>query len=102
MKKISAAGGKSFLKHEKGERLTMKEAIRAKCYECTGGYDSGREDCGITKCSLHPYMTFNPARLKARIGKPLSDEQKKKMRKGREITIDSTLNRNVPSNGISI
>jgi hypothetical protein len=37
--------------------------IRAKCLDCCGGYPSEVRECGITRCTLHPYrMGSNPFR----------------------------------------
>lgn len=51
--------GQAFLlRHLEGKNLTRNQAITAKCYECTGYYSDGPEDCGITECPLHRYMPF--------------------------------------------
>tara|TARA_Y100000310_G_C20667557_1_gene808455 strand:+ start:2084 stop:2335 length:252 start_codon:yes stop_codon:yes gene_type:complete len=56
---ISAQGRKELTNHRLGKRLTQKQAILAKCYDCMGGYDK-KMDCEIPKCSLHPFMPYNP------------------------------------------
>lgn len=63
---ISARGRKECIKHLKGGKLTRKEAVLAKCYDCCCGYEDGKEDCKVKGCPLHPYMPFNRDRGKGR------------------------------------
>ena len=58
MKGIRAVGRKELSRHLEGKRLTSRQAIYGKCYDCMGGYIDGRVDCGIKRCSLHPYMPY--------------------------------------------
>jgi hypothetical protein len=53
-----AQGGKEMRKHEMGARLTQRQSILAKCYECANGYFDGKEDCAIHECLLHPFMPY--------------------------------------------
>jgi hypothetical protein len=53
-----AKGQTSLLKYLNGERLTQRQAILAKCYECMGGYGDGRQGCGIEDCPLYPYAPY--------------------------------------------
>ena len=39
-------------------KLGRKDAIHAKCYECMGGYDNGKEGCMGKRCPLYPYMPY--------------------------------------------
>lgn len=56
---ILAKGRKEYTKYlETGAKLTPQGAIRANCYQCMGGYEDGKVDCGITHCPLHPYMPY--------------------------------------------
>ena len=49
--------GKTFLiNYLKGKRLTQRQAISAKCYDCNGMGESG--DCDIESCSLYPYSPY--------------------------------------------
>jgi len=50
------AGKSDLLKHLKGKRLTQRQAIRAKCYDCDGMGDSG--ECEIDHCPLFPYSPY--------------------------------------------
>jgi hypothetical protein len=52
--------GKSVLiKHLNGERLTQRQAIQAKCYDCNGMGESN--ECDIQTCSLYPYSPYRVA-----------------------------------------
>lgn len=51
-------GKRELMRHMEGKRLTRALAMKAKCFECTGGYQDGAADCGIPDCPLHPYMPF--------------------------------------------
>jgi hypothetical protein len=70
-------GRTELIKHYQGKRLTLSEAITANCYECTGYYDSGAEDCGIPTCPLYPYAPYSVLKAPKRL---LSEETKAKMR----------------------
>jgi len=58
----------------RGERITSTEMVKAKCYECMGGYGDDKADCMITRCPLHPIMPYNENKTKVRI---MSEENKK-------------------------
>jgi hypothetical protein len=51
-------GKADLVRYRKGEKLTQREAILAKCYECMGGYADGRRDCRIKDCPLYPFMPY--------------------------------------------
>ena len=55
----TARGKKELLKHLDGGRLTPKQAILAKCYDCLCYMVDGRQDCKMLKCPCYPFMTFN-------------------------------------------
>jgi hypothetical protein len=55
----TAKGKKELIKHLEGGRLTPKQAILAKCYDCLCYMVDGRQDCKMPSCSLYPFMTFN-------------------------------------------
>ena len=71
-----AKGKAELLKHLSGERVTYKEAIAAKCYECEGYFADGKEDCGIDTCPLYGFMPYNPNRKPSKI---MSEEHKAKI-----------------------
>tara|TARA_B100000315_G_C14235404_1_gene432904 strand:- start:152 stop:364 length:213 start_codon:yes stop_codon:yes gene_type:complete len=57
-KGISAKGRAELKKHINGKRLRASEALRAKCYDCMGGYKDGKHDCEVPGCSLYPQMPY--------------------------------------------
>ena len=56
-----AQGQKEAKKHLAGTRLTQRQAIQAKCYDCMGGYVDGKRSCKIPDCPLSPYMPYRDA-----------------------------------------
>lgn len=80
----SARGQKELLKHLSGQRLTLKQAINAHCYDCTGFYDDGRVDCLMPHCPLHPYMPYNQNREKRVTTRKLLDVHMANMRAARQ------------------
>ena len=58
MKGIRAIGRKELTRHLEGKRLTSRQSIFAKCYDCMGGYVDGRFTCNIPQCPLYPYMPY--------------------------------------------
>ena len=55
--------GKSYLiSHLTGKRLTQRQAIKAKCYECNGMGD--QNDCDMEDCPLYPYSLWGLKRRK--------------------------------------
>jgi len=60
----TARGQRELIKHLSGDRLTMLQAIHAKCCDCMGFYADGKVDCGLKHCSLHPFMAYNENREK--------------------------------------
>lgn len=55
---LRAKGKTESLRHLVGERLTHKQAIYAKCYDCMGYFIDGRVDCQLFECSLYPFMVY--------------------------------------------
>jgi hypothetical protein len=43
---------------KEGKRLTLKEAVLAKCAECCCFYADGRRNCGIEHCPLYRWMPY--------------------------------------------
>jgi len=60
-------GKKELIKHLAGGKLTPKQAIQAKCFDCTGYFADGRQDCKMTKCPCYPFMIFNQDKSKAKV-----------------------------------
>ncbi len=61
---LRARGKMELLKHLEGCRLTFKQAIHGKCYDCMGFFQDGRIDCDLARCPLYPFMIFNPKKRK--------------------------------------
>ena len=77
-----ARGQKELIGHLKGERLTLRQAVYAHCYDCCGFFSDGKVDCGMKKCSLHPFHAYNPNRLK-QSKRTMSKAHMEKMRAAR-------------------
>ena len=43
----AARGKREYLAFLRGQHLTMKQRVLANCYQCTGMYTDGREDCEV-------------------------------------------------------
>jgi len=54
----SAKGYRPYKKLLGGGKLSLKEAILAKCYDCACGYVDGKIDCDIQTCPLYQYMPY--------------------------------------------
>ena len=78
----AARGQAELIKHLEGQRLTLKQAVNAHCYDCCGFFSDGKVDCGMKKCSLHPFHAYNPNRQKLP-EKPMSKAHMEKMRAAR-------------------
>lgn len=57
-KGILARGRMELRKCLKGGKLTYKQAILAKCYDCMGYYIDGKTSCEIPECPLYPVMPY--------------------------------------------
>lgn len=55
---IKAKGKNELAKYLRGERLTRKQALLARCYDCMGGYTDGKYSCKIVNCPLYPFMPY--------------------------------------------
>ena len=49
---------KYVLKFERGDKLTFKQAILNKCFDCMGNYADGKRDCVMSECSLYQFMPY--------------------------------------------
>ncbi len=54
----TSAGRTQYLRFLNGEKLTYREAVLAKCYDCDGGHSDGRYDCEVLSCPLRMYMPY--------------------------------------------
>jgi hypothetical protein len=80
----AARGQRELVKHLEGERLTLKQAVNAHCYDCTGFYADGKTDCSLPACPLHPFMFYNKNRAKKTTTKTSSSAHMEKMRASRQ------------------
>ena len=55
---IQTAAKQHLIKHLEGGKLTRKEAMLAKCYDCCNGYADGRIDCEVPNCPLYQFMPY--------------------------------------------
>jgi hypothetical protein len=49
-------GQTNLIKYLEGGRLTQRQAIQAKCYDCNGMGESA--ECSTESCALWPYSQF--------------------------------------------
>jgi hypothetical protein len=80
----AARGQRELVKHLEGVRLTLKQAVNAHCYDCTGFYADGKTDCSLPACPLHPFMFYNKNRAKKTTTKTSSSAHMEKMRASRQ------------------
>lgn len=55
----TASGRRDLLKYLEGARITQRQAIIAKCYDCMAFYADGRSDCKFSDCPLYPFMPYS-------------------------------------------
>lgn len=79
-----AKGRKELVAHLEGDRLTLRQMIRAKCYDCMGFFADGRVDCNIPECALYPMMPYRKGEKYQSLN--LSEDQKAALKeRGRSI-----------------
>lgn len=61
-----ARGQRELKRHQAGQRLSYKEIVLAKCYQCTNGYLDGKIDCRVPDCVNYGSMPYREDRKKAR------------------------------------
>jgi hypothetical protein len=75
---LRAIGQKELVKHLEGERLSTRQMIIAKCYDCLGYYSDGTGcDCLIPECPLYPLQPYRKG--PKYVGKTFSAEAREKM-----------------------
>jgi len=75
-----AIGVKALQKYNKGEPLSMKQSVYAKCAECMGSFEDGACDCEVTGCPLYPYMPYGTIKKKKAIKMDKESVEKRKER----------------------
>lgn len=86
-KEKAGQGKKEYISLLRGNKLTLRQATKAKCYECMGYYADGVGDCGDPFCPLHAFMPYAIKKQKKESNRPkrvLTPEQLKKMQEGRK------------------
>jgi len=63
--------------------LRPLRAMREKCLDCCCGQHGQVRECPCTGCTLWPYRFGKRPGGAKRTGKPLTDEQKRKLQEGR-------------------
>jgi hypothetical protein len=58
MAKQSYAGQNAYKAFKEGKKITRKESMLAKCYECMSEYDNGKEDCLGKSCPIYPFYPY--------------------------------------------
>ena len=51
-------GQRPYEDHNNGKKITRKEAMLAKCYECMGYYQDGKQDCMGKSCPLYQFYPY--------------------------------------------
>ena len=73
---INAKGCREDRAYSLGKKLTLKQAVLAKCADCMGKYADGKLDCEIPECSLYPFMPYG-AMWRARERRTMPESQKR-------------------------
>ena len=73
---LQAQGKNELLKYLKGGKLTLRQAVKAKCYECESYYQDGKQACEITTCPLQAWNVYREGGVQK--SKTLSDAGKKR------------------------
>lgn len=81
---IAASGRKELLKYLDGARITQRQAILAKCYDCMAYYADGRNDCKVLDCPLYPFMPYSSRPQKP--SKKLSEVHKARLKAGKQAS----------------
>jgi hypothetical protein len=55
---VLAQGKKELERYLGGKKITHRQAVLAKCYECMCGYLDGKLDCGIKDCPNYRFMPY--------------------------------------------
>jgi hypothetical protein len=56
-------GKDELVKHLNGGKIAKWQAVKAKCYDCMGGYSDGAMDCEVFRCPLYPFMPYKGKKL---------------------------------------
>ena len=72
-------GPKKYLhRYQIGEKITIKQTLKAKCCECMGDFADGKVDCLIPECPIYPYQPYQKSVLRPkRCSKTHTPEERK-------------------------
>ncbi len=79
----TARGQKELIRHIEGHALTLRQAVYAHCYDCSGFFADGKHDCRLPGCPLHPFMAYNANRIKKEAKRTMTDAHKEKLHAAR-------------------
>jgi hypothetical protein len=71
----TAQGKNELLAHLAGKKLTARQAIKAKCYDCMCYYLDGKEDCGAPDCANYGFMPYRTVKNAVRKAMPEATRQ---------------------------
>ena len=85
-KEKSGQGKKEYISMLRGNKLTLRQATKAKCYECMNYYADGVGDCDCHLCPLYVFMPYSSTKQKKKVTtkRVLTPEQLQKMQAGRK------------------
>ncbi len=86
-KEKAGQGKKEFISMLRGNKLTLRQGVKAFCYTCMGYYADGTGDCGDPLCPLHSFMPYAAKKTKKEPNAPkrvITKEQLEKMQAGRK------------------
>ena len=69
------SGRTHYMRYLKGEKLTHKEAMLAKCAECWNGYEDGKEVCTDPLCPLYQFMPYVDRKTKEMVRNLMSEAE---------------------------
>jgi hypothetical protein len=64
---------KELTKYLSGGKLTARQTVLAKCYECTVYYADGKMDCKLRDCPGYPFFPYKEGRVQK--SKGISEKQ---------------------------
>lgn len=70
-------GKNELLAHLSGQELGRKDAMVAYCYECSGGYEDGPYDCGVSTCALYPFHPYRDGRSRREVNPEVLERMQK-------------------------
>jgi hypothetical protein len=57
------SGQTELIAYLDGKPVGKAPSIKAKCYDCMGGYPDGAMDCELFRCPLYPFMPYKGRKL---------------------------------------